>query len=131
MKQFLGHIIVLASITFFLGYYALPWWSFAPFAVLTGVIFAGHGFSKFMAAVIAVGGVWAGYAYYIQTQEVGALVPKVAQLFDILTGGNPTILTVLTAGIGAFIGGLSAITGHSFRQIFYAPKRNDNILRRR
>lgn len=128
MKQFFIHIIVLASITSVLGYYALPWWSFAPFAVLTGILFGGNGF---IVAILSVGGVWGGYVYYIKSKELGDLVPRVAELFGMITDGNPIILIVFTAGLGALIGGLSVLTGHSFRQIFYTPKRNDNILRRR
>lgn len=130
MVRFLGHLFLLASLTFLVGYYKLTWWGFAPLALLTGLVFSGNSYSKFMVGILAVGGVWAAYSYYVYTYELGKLVPKIAQLFGLYTDSNSLILVLVTASIGAMIGGLSVLTGHSLRQIFYKPKRDDIILRR-
>jgi len=127
--RFIWHFLILAILTFLLGNYtSLPWWIFAPLAVLTGAVFSGSGWVKFLAAFLAIGSVWGGYAYYIFISEKGGLVLKVGQLLGI-ADGNPAILIFITALLGATLAGLSVWTGHSFRQIF-ARKRNDNILRR-
>ncbi len=127
--RFIWHFLILAILTFLLGNYtSLPWWIFAPLAVLTGAIFSGSGWVKFLAAFLAIGSVWGGYAYYIFISEKGGLVLKVGQLLGI-ADGNPAILIFITALLGATLAGLSVWTGHSFRQIF-ERKRNDNILRR-
>jgi len=103
-------IIIILSIilTFF-----LPWYT--PFIIcfFTGLILSNKPGNNFLAGLVGVGLFWSVYALILDIKNGHILSSKVAQLFadslqTQITGG---VLIMVTAFLGALLGGLSAMAG--------------------
>ena len=113
MKFILRLLIILI-----LGYFAPffpPWWPILVIGFATGVLLPGNGFNLFNAGFLGGGLVWLGLSFKIDLETEGILSEKIVQLFPF---SDPTLLLIAAGLIGALCGGLSALSGNSFRKIF-------------
>jgi hypothetical protein len=90
----------------------LPWWIIALIAfgmALWRARTAGH---AFLSGFLGIGLGWLGTSLFIHLRTEAILTAKVAQLFS-LPGG---VLLVITALVGALVGGMAALSGYFCRK---------------
>ena len=114
MKAFLlqfAAILVISNISQLL----FPWWSLVVVAAIVGLWFK-HQVRSFLAGFFAIGLSWFGYALWLSNSESGQLLAnKIGTLLGEISGFS---LVLVTALIGAVLGGLGAWTGTAGRRIF-------------
>lgn len=112
--RFIVSILLIALFSFIAGLY-LPWWSIAIVAFLVALLLPQSIGRSFLAGFIGIFLLWAVLAFWIDQQNNHVLSQKIAQLFKL---GNASLLLVLiTAFIGAFVGGFAAMSGSSLRPV--------------
>jgi hypothetical protein len=93
----------------------LPWWGIIPVCICIGFSTATVNHSPFLAGFIALFLIWAGYAWYIDIQNESILSTRVIRLFPV--PHHSYILILITGFLGAFLGGMATLTGHTFRRL--------------
>jgi hypothetical protein len=88
----------------------LPWWSIALVAFACG--YGLKSSQNFLAGFLAVGILWAGYAYFLDAAGAAPLAERVAGILTI----SKNLLFLVTAFVGGLVGGLAAVTGSLLRQ---------------
>ena len=109
MKFFLATILT-ALLSFIAGLF-LPWWSIAVIAFVIGLSVQQSIGKSFMAGFFGVFILWATVALWIDVKNENILSHKIAQLFPL--GGSSALLILVTAFIGALVGGFAAMSGAS------------------
>ena len=107
MKFFLATLL-----TFLLGFIAglfLPWWSIAIVASLIALFFRQSIGRSFLAGFTGIFLLWSLVALWIDVKNEHILSQKIAQLFPL--GGSSFLLILVTALVGALVGGLAAMSG--------------------
>jgi hypothetical protein len=103
--------------------YFLPWWVIAPIAFAICAWKSKTAFGAYAAAAGAIATLWVGYAFYLNSNNDGIMLHKIAGLFseNIKFLKNlpvtPTFFVIM-AIIGSQVAGLSATAGYHFRQFF-------------
>jgi len=100
----IGLIVILGALVSLF----LPWWSFV--LVAFGVCFflaKGTG-SAFLAGFLGLFVLWGGYAFWLNQSNDGILAEKMGLLFG---GLSPILMILVTAGLGAILGGLASWSG--------------------
>ncbi len=105
-------ILLTALLSFVSGIY-FPWWSLAIAAFLVAILVHQKAGKAFLAGFLGVFLLWACLAWWIDIKNNGVLSKKMAQLLP--AGGSTLVLILLTAFIGALVGGLGAMTGSFLR----------------
>lgn len=82
----------------------LPWWSIALGAFGVAYFAGNKSFISFLAGFIAIALLWSVFAFYLDFKTDSILTAKVNQLL-------PVNAFVLTALVGALVGGFAALTG--------------------
>ncbi|WP_226390510.1 hypothetical protein [Penaeicola halotolerans] len=106
-----------------LGYfltYMYPFWILMVSALVIGLIMDTKGFTAFISGFVAVGILWVLLAFFVASSNGDLLVDKIALLFP---GQNQAVIYGLTFLVGGLIGGISSLTGQSFRAIFIKKRR--------
>jgi hypothetical protein len=111
MKSILGilSIIILGAIVNLFA----PWYLIALVAFVVAFAFAEKGFQAFTMGFVAVFILWLFTAIVKTWGNDGILVGRMGELIGV--GG--ILLYLITAFIGAIVGGFSALTGYSFKTI--------------
>ena len=91
----------------------LPWWSIAIVAFIVAAIIPLRPYAAFIAGFIALLLLWGGLSWWISTGNNDILAHRVSLL--ILKNDSPFLLILLTAAIGAVVGGFAALTGSYVR----------------
>lgn len=117
---FLIKVILIAALTYVSELF-LPWWSAVICAFLVGLALRARGINAFLSGFLGVGLLWMVYAWLIDIETNAILTTKLANLFQL---NQPVILIVITAFIGAIVGGMGSLCGNLFRRIF-EPDRSD------
>lgn len=106
-------IILIAILSFALGLY-LPWWSIAlaAFAVIA-LIHQPPGWA-FLAGFVSIFLLWFVLATIIDMRNQHILSRKLASLLPL--GGNSFLLVLVTALVGALVGGFAALSGSYLRK---------------
>jgi len=104
MKEFFIQIIVIMLLGYLLELF-FPWWSIAIAAGLVGTFLRSN--SNFWAGFIGIGMLWLVGALLIDFTSPSELATSVAEILMM----NKLILLIITALIGAFVGGLACLTG--------------------
>lgn len=113
MRFFLA-VILIMLLCFIAGLY-LPWWSIAPVAFLVALLLGLGIGSGFLAGFLGVFLLWALLAFWIDVKNESVLSHKIAQLFPL--GGSTILLILITALVGALVGGFAAMAGGSLRPV--------------
>ncbi|WP_064198269.1 MULTISPECIES: hypothetical protein [Emticicia] len=116
----MNYIIIL--IVSAIAQYFLPWWVIAPISFAIGAWKSKTAFGAYIAAAGAMATLWVGYAFFLNSNNEGIMLQKIAGLFSesikFLKNlpETPTFF-IITAIIGSQVAGLSAIAGYHFRQL--------------
>ena len=114
MKFLLSTLLIL-----FLGYMAgmlLPWWSIAIVAFLVALIIPMHTGKSFLSGFTGIFLLWAIIATWIDIRNESILSGKIANLIPL--GGSSVLLVIVSAIIGALVGGFAAMSGSLLRKVF-------------
>lgn len=90
------------------------WWLAMLDAFVVSLFMGKSAWIAFLSGFAGVGLVWFGQIYYINHQNEGLLLRKIAEFFPF----SPTMLFTVTVLIGAFSGGLGAWAGYSIRALW-------------
>lgn len=113
--------LILVVVLSYASQWVLPWWGVMVGAGLATILVYNKGISSFMSGFIGLGGLWFVMAYIIDQENSSILSTRVAELFSLSSGMQ---LVWVTALLGAFLGGLSGLTGNYFIAMFKKPKKN-------
>ena len=116
---FLIRLILISLASYALGY-TMPWWSIIVCAVVVSFFLPGNNFNAFLSGFLGVGLLWMVLAWKVDMQTGSNISVKIAQLFQV---DQSNLLIIGTGVVGALVGGFSAFTGNSFRQIFIKKKK--------
>lgn len=86
----------------------LPWWSIAVGAAGVAYFLGNKSFISFLAGFISIALLWSVFAFYLDFKTDSILTSKVNQLL-------PVNAFILTALVGALVGGFAALTGALFK----------------
>ena len=113
--KFILSILLVALVTYAIGIYgALPWWSFVVTNLIIAIALPIKPLQSFIAGALGVGALWAGLAFGIDMANNHILSIKVAQILPL--GGSYIALIIVTAFVGALLGGLASLTGSFVRK---------------
>ena len=102
-------------VSFAAGFY-LPFWSAALISFLVAVFIYQKPGMAYLAGFLSIFLLWGGLSWWIDAQNNSILSQKIASLFPL--GGNGMLLILITAIVGAIIGGLSALSGSFLRKYY-------------
>lgn len=114
MLRFITHTLLIALVYMILQY-MLPWWSMAIAAFLVGFFLSFNGARAFFAGFLGIGLFWLLMALIIDWSTGSSLSQRVASIFSL----TKPLLILVTALIGAIVGGCSALTGYYLRKAFW------------
>ena len=113
--KFILSIVLVGLVTYVVGIYgSLPWWSFVVTNFIIAIALPIKPFQSFIAGALGVGALWAGLALGIDLANNHILSTKVAQILPL--GGSYIALIIVTAFVGALLGGLASLTGSFVRK---------------
>jgi hypothetical protein len=113
--KFIISILLSALLTYAVGIYGnLPWWSFVITNLIIAIALPIKPLQSFVAGALGVGALWAGLAFGIDLANNHILSTKVATILPL--GGSYIALIVVTAFVGALLGGLASLTGSFVRK---------------
>ena len=105
-------IILTALLSFVSGLY-LPWWSIAIAAFIAVLLIPLRSGRAFLAGFLGVFILWSLLALWIDIKNEHILSKKIAEIFPL--GGSSVAIILVTAFIGALVGGLAALSGSYLR----------------
>jgi hypothetical protein len=105
--------IILTALLSFVGGLYLPWWSIAIAAFLTALLIPLQSGKAFLSGFLGIFILWMLLAWWIDAKNEGVLSKKVAEIFHL--GGSSFLLILVTAFIGALVGGIAAMSGSYLR----------------
>jgi len=113
--KFILSIVLVALVTYAIGIYGnLPWWSFVVTNLIIAIALPIKPIQSFLAGALGVGALWAGLAFGFDMANNHILSSKVAQILPL--GGSYIALIIVTAFVGALLGGLASLTGSFVRK---------------
>lgn len=113
--KFILSILLVGLVTYAIGIYGtLPWWSFVVTNLIIAIALPIKPLQSFFAGALGVGALWAGLAFGIDLANNHILSTKVAQILPL--GGSYIALIIVTAFVGALLGGLASLTGSFVRK---------------
>ena len=99
--------LLTGLLCFVCGLY-LPWWTIAPVAFIVNLIIPQQPVAAFMSGFLALFLLWGGLAVEADLANGGILSAKVATILPL--GGSSYALVLVTAIVGALVGGGGALT---------------------
>jgi len=116
--KFVISTLLIALLSFLSGLY-LPWWGIALAAFLVSVVIPLRPGLSFLSGFLALFLLWALLAWSMDAPNNSILSVKIAQILPL--GGSTVLLILITAFVGALVGGGAALTG-SYIQKKRAPE---------
>ncbi len=113
--------IGLIALACFLAEMIFPWWTAAVSAFIVMAVYPNSGFRSFLSGFLGVGLVWLFASIYFSATTGHILTEKVADLMQL---GRPGVLIVVTAFVGAVIGGMAAMSGSQLNRFLKTENRN-------
>lgn len=107
--------VALTALAGLLLQIALPWWSLALAAFLTGIIVSQSLLLSFVSGLLGTAIVWWGYATLIDITTASLLSSKIAVLFHV---GTSAALLIAGGALAGIVGGFAAASGHAFKKLF-------------
>lgn len=109
--------ILLTGILALIAGMFLPWWSIALVAFLVAIVMDMRPGTSFLSGFAAIFLLWGIIALWIDIRNESILSHKIAQLFPL--GGSSIFMILITALVGALVGGFAALSGSSLRPARY------------
>ena len=106
--------IILTTLLSLIGGLYLPWWSIAIAAFIAVLLIPMKSGKAFLAGFVGIFILWAVLAFMIDMKNEHLLSAKIAQIFPL--GGSSIALILVTAFIGALVGGMAALTASFLRK---------------
>jgi len=113
LSKFIVSTLLTGLLSFVAGLY-LSWWSIALAAGLVSLVIPQRPGIAFCSGFLAVFLLWGLLALSIDTANESILSKKIAQLLPL--GGSPILLILVTALVGALVGGMAALSGSYLKQ---------------
>ena len=110
--KFLLAVLLTAVLSFVAGLF-LPWWSIAIVSFLVALLLMQNIGKGFLSGFLGIFILWGLLSFWIDVKNESILSHKVAQLFPL--GGSSVLMILVTASIGALVGGFAAMAGSSLR----------------
>lgn len=110
--RFLFSLLLTILLAFIAGLY-LPWWSIAIIAFAVALLIPQSIGKSFFSGFLGIFLLWSLLAFWIDNKNESILSQKIAQLFSL--GSSSISLILVTAFIGALVGGFAAASGSSLR----------------
>jgi hypothetical protein len=110
IMRFLLATLLTTTLSFIAGIY-LPWWSIAIISFLVAILISqpiGRGFLSGFSGIFIL---WGFLSFWIDLKNKGILSNKIAQVIPL--GGSSILLILITALLGALVGGFAAMAGSS------------------
>jgi hypothetical protein len=108
LSKFFVSILLTGLLSFVSGLY-LPWWGIALAAGLVSLVIPQRPGMAFLSGFLAVFLLWALLAWSIDAANESILSKKIAMILPL--GGSSVLLILITALVGALVGGLAALSG--------------------
>ena len=105
--------IILTALLSFVGGLYLPWWNIALAAFISVLLIPLAGGRAFLAGFAGVFLLWFLLAWWIDIKNQHILSRKIAEIFPL--GGSSFAIILVTAFIGALVGGLAATSASFLR----------------
>ena len=105
--------IILTALLSFAGGLYFPWWSIALAAFISALLIPMRSGKAFLSGFLGVFILWALLAWSIDIKNQGILSKKIAEIFPL--GGSSFLLILVTAIIGALVGGVAAMSASFLR----------------
>lgn len=112
-QPFMAFLLILL-LAFALQFF-LPWWIIAPISFGLAAWLSRKGGAAFWSGFAGIGLGWLLLSTFIHFRTEGLLSDKVIQLFSL---PHSLLLILLTALVGALVGGVSAWAGFACRRLF-------------
>jgi hypothetical protein len=110
--RFLVSIIFTAVLAFIAGLW-LDWWSIALAAFIAAFMVFQSAGRAFAAGFLGVFIFWGALSWWINSENKGILAKKIAAILPL--SGNPVLLVLVTALVGALVAGVAATAGNFLR----------------
>src|ERR1700694_4896649 len=120
--KFLVSLILIILLSLIACLY-FPWWSIAIVAFIITAVIPQSGLMSFITGFTALFILWGALSLWISSNNNHILAHKVSLL--ILKVDNPYLLMLVTALIGAVVGGFAAMAGSYLRKRPASSKRID------
>ena len=110
--RFILATLLTATLSFIAGLYT-PWWSIAIIAFLVALLVKQRYGLAFLSGFAGIFLLWGLLAFWIDIKNNHVLSRKMADVFQL--GGSSVLLIIVTALVGALVGGFAAMSGSSLR----------------
>ena len=110
--KFIVSVLVIALLSLAAGLF-LPWWTIAVVAFVVTSLIPQNPLRSFLSGFNALFLLWGALSWFISSNNEHLMASKVAL---ILKMGNPIIMIVATALIGALVAGFAALAGSFVRR---------------
>jgi hypothetical protein len=110
--KFIVAILLTALLSFAIGFY-MSWWSIALAAFVVAAFIRQNPGMAWLSGFLGVFLLWAVLAFWIDMKNQSILAQKIAQVFPL--DGSVILLVLITAFIGALVGGFGALTASFMR----------------
>ena len=110
--RFILATLLTATLSFIAGLYT-PWWSIAIIAFLIALLVKQRYGLAFLSGFASIFLLWGLLASWIDVKNHHLLSRKMADIFQL--GGSSLLLIIVTAFVGALVGGFAAMSGSSLR----------------
>ena len=108
LMKFIITTLLIALLSFLSGLY-LPWWGFALAAFLVSALVPQRPGISFLAGFLGLFLLWSVLSWAMDAPNNSILSKKIAVLLPL--GGSTVLLILITALVGALVGGGAALTG--------------------
>lgn len=116
MMKFITALLLTALLSFAIGLFTfLPWYSFVFCALIVAATVHQKAWKAFLAGFVAIFILWFVLVFMKDNANEHLLSTKVAEILPL--SGNYFLLQIITAIVGALLGGMGALTGSYFRKI--------------
>jgi hypothetical protein len=118
--KFLITTLLIALLSFCSGLF-LPWWGFALIALAVSALIPQRPIVAFLSGFLALFLLWGGLAWFLDAANNSILSGKIARILPL--GGSSVLLILVTALVGALVGGGAALSGSYLNSPPVAPRR--------
>ena len=118
--KFIITTLLIAILSFCSGLF-LPWWGFAFIAFAVSALLPQRPMVAFLSGFLALFLLWGGLAWLLDAANNSILSGKIARILPL--GGSSVLLILVTALVGALVGGGAALSGSYLNRPVVAPRR--------